>query len=1095
MKGPDFVSRLNGYLNVAGPNPRQKYDVDRRQWVDDDDPRDLCFPVRRALLMRATGGFFGAAEGDEMDIDGGLLAAFLEIGKYEHGARSLETIMGLTRGAGLPGLRRSALPPEDQLSLHVDYDEFMELVDRRPAVQDEQRGPCAGGPRASTASCAAKEGWPILYDVDFAAAARRREGRQHRRRGAHPAGAGLRGAGRRERRTTRRPCRGRRCWTSSRPTWSFWPNASTTAGWSRSTATAGRTAWSETTTPRSTPALVQYATLSEDDKEKDRNAVRHYPDIVAAGRLQDRTDRLPHRTTRVATANTPAFRRPAHGTHAPWRTTPSGFQTATRRAAQPARRRNTSLVVASGPVVYSLGWSAGAASASLSAPAITGGAIVSVLFQGDSLTPPTETLVPDLSSPAIGEVQPHTHDGDAARIGMFLSGGFLGRGLSRARRHPFWVLIISMAFEAGFLAAIGAANDPRQILGLPGSLVALTVVIAGALAGPLVGVVTALFAGVVFFATVADFGHHGSLLAAAASAGLWVSAALVSGTLAAGLREQVRRRLEGSVELARSEAARDAQLAEQRRIEQLAADLERQREQLTTIIEHAESSIVFLDRDFNFLLVNSAYAGTCGYSPDEMVGLNHFELYPDEENEAIFRHARETGEAIEFVAKPFVFPDQPERGTTYWDWRLSPIKDESGEVSTFVFSLVEVTEQIRSVLLARALADIDVVVHSALQFDAVIVAALDRAAEALSCDSAAMFERRPSGGWVARYGRGFEGDVAGVEMNRDDERHAILACETGQVVAVDDRHSDDRVDREHLKRSGIEAVLVVPLIRRGDPVGVLFFNYERKHVFMPPEVDFATRLASSLALALDNAQLLKDLQYAAFTLQENLIHPLPQIPGLELGRVSRAAHEPDLVGGDFSDVFPIDEDRVAVLIGDVSGKGIRAAGMTETVHTAVSAYSLIDPSPAAILKRTSELLLRRELSAESFVTAFLLVLDIKTGEAWCASAGHPPAVIIGPSDARCLDVPAGLPLGTIADDYEVAFTALPKGDCVVLYTDGVTEAKRGDELFGETRLLSVASTLFGVDAQSVAERLRDATSDFAGSLRDDLQILALRLMG
>ena len=114
--------------------------------------------------MRATGGFVGAAEGDEMDIDSGLLTAFLEIGKYEHGARSLETIMGLTRGGGLSGLRRSALPPEDQLSLHVDYDEFMELVDcdrpfkmnseeLAPAVHDHFRELCH------------KEGWPIQPDT------------------------------------------------------------------------------------------------------------------------------------------------------------------------------------------------------------------------------------------------------------------------------------------------------------------------------------------------------------------------------------------------------------------------------------------------------------------------------------------------------------------------------------------------------------------------------------------------------------------------------------------------------------------------------------------------------------------------------------------------------------------------------------------------------------------------------------------------------------------------------------------------------------------------------------------------------------------
>ena len=251
-KGPDFVSRLNGYLNVAGPNPRQKYDADRRQWVDDDDPCDLCFPVRRALLMRATGGFFGATEGDEMDIDGGLLAAFLEIGRYEHGARSLETIMGLTRGAGMPGLRRSALPPEDQLSLHVDYDEFMELVDLDLPFKMSSEDLAPG--RARVLPPAVPQGGmadPLRRGLRRSA--RRREDRQHRRRGAHPAGAGFRGPGRREQGPPLGPVTGQGAQRSSRPTWSSWPSASTMAGWSRSTATAGHTAWSETMMPSSTP--------------------------------------------------------------------------------------------------------------------------------------------------------------------------------------------------------------------------------------------------------------------------------------------------------------------------------------------------------------------------------------------------------------------------------------------------------------------------------------------------------------------------------------------------------------------------------------------------------------------------------------------------------------------------------------------------------------------------------------------------------------------------------------------------------------------------------------------------------------------------
>jgi PAS domain S-box-containing protein len=103
--------------------------------------------------------------------------------------------------------------------------------------------------------------------------------------------------------------------------------------------------------------------------------------------------------------------------------------------------------------------------------------------------------------------------------------------------------------------------------------------------------------------------------------------------------------------------------------------------------------LVYLDKDFNFVRVNEAYAKTCGYKPEEMIGKNHFVLYPGEEVEAIFKRVRDTGVPTEVHNKPFVFPDQPERGVTYWDWTLKPVKDKAGDVQGLVFSLVETTER------------------------------------------------------------------------------------------------------------------------------------------------------------------------------------------------------------------------------------------------------------------------------------------------------------------------------------------------------------------------------------------------------------------
>ena len=106
--------------------------------------------------------------------------------------------------------------------------------------------------------------------------------------------------------------------------------------------------------------------------------------------------------------------------------------------------------------------------------------------------------------------------------------------------------------------------------------------------------------------------------------------------------------------------------------------------------------LVFLDRDFNFVRVNEAYAKVCQRDISEFEGHNHFEFYPHEENEAIFRQVVETKAPYQAIAKPFSFPDHPEWGVMYWDWKLTPLLDEMGEVEFLVFSLEDVTERKRA---------------------------------------------------------------------------------------------------------------------------------------------------------------------------------------------------------------------------------------------------------------------------------------------------------------------------------------------------------------------------------------------------------------
>ncbi len=129
--------------------------------------------------------------------------------------------------------------------------------------------------------------------------------------------------------------------------------------------------------------------------------------------------------------------------------------------------------------------------------------------------------------------------------------------------------------------------------------------------------------------------------------------------------------------------------------------LRREIDILRVLADSTPTHLAYFDRNFNFVFVNDAYVKGCGHSRDELLGRNHFDLFPNPENEAIFRRTRDTGETVRFTAKPFEYADQPWRGMTFWDWQLTPVKDGSGDVEGLALSLLDVTEAVRADRRAR----------------------------------------------------------------------------------------------------------------------------------------------------------------------------------------------------------------------------------------------------------------------------------------------------------------------------------------------------------------------------------------------------------
>jgi GAF domain-containing protein/anti-sigma regulatory factor (Ser/Thr protein kinase) len=588
------------------------------------------------------------------------------------------------------------------------------------------------------------------------------------------------------------------------------------------------------------------------------------------------------------------------------------------------------------------------------------------------------------------------------------------RLLRRLQAHRLLVLVVAIALQSAILAALDTVNDTRHLLGLPGSVVALMAVVAGALAGPLTGGLVAIAGGGVFYVTVGREGANASLLTTLISAAIWLTAGVLSGLLAKGLNDQGERRRATAVALARADAAHETQLAEQARTEKLAAELQRQTEDLRVVGEElkAQSDEV--------------------HSQNRELSAQRDQLAARAERLSLLKELAELGAST---------LGQAETAQRQAEMLMRALQS----CTAFLFGV----DESRRHLVALALAGVSE------QYLAKHAGPIDLAGPG---ESARVYRAgRPS----------FVRDVATDPSLSDYGRAFTLSL--GQ-------------------RSGAS----LPLIVRGAVTGCLALAWAEPHAFDADEVSFLESVAFEIALGLENARLYEEQQGIATILQENFIHKLPDVAGLELGVVSRTANAPELVGGDFSDVFVVDDTHVVALIGDVAGKGVRAAGMTETVRSTVRALAAVDPSPAFVLARTNELLMRFDPD-EPHVTAFLAVLDPHTGHLSYASAGHPAPVHLRAFVCRPLDVTFGPPLGSFARPYTNAHTMLTFDDYLVLYTDGVTEARRGSDLLGERRLVEIVGGLRGRSAQEAADAVCNGALEFAGMLRDDLQVVVLRL--
>ena len=344
---------------------------------------------------------------------------------------------------------------------------------------------------------------------------------------------------------------------------------------------------------------------------------------------------------------------------------------------------------------------------------------------------------------------------------------------------------------------------------------------------------------------------------------------------------------------------------------------------------------------------------------------------------------------------------------------------------------------------------------------------------------------------------------AGADARMPDGRRRLLELE-GDPRVASALHAEqaiflqDEGERTRAPCSGAASTLV-PLVARGRAVGVLSLGW-RDAGRRPArdEWSLVEALAQRIALAVEGALQYRERAHVAQTLQASLLPAaLPDIPGVALAAEYVAAGGGMDVGGDFYDVFALDDGAWILVIGDVLGKGAEAAAVTALARYTVRAVAGRSPSPASTLAALNDEMLRQRNPDRRFVTAVLARLEPRadgSARLVVASGGHPPPVLLrAGGEPEVVPCPGTL-LGVEADarsfDQEIELAA---GDTLVLYTDGVTEARRDQPLTPEALAAALRASAPDGAAAVAREVVRLAEVGGAGALRDDLAVLVVAL--
>jgi serine phosphatase RsbU (regulator of sigma subunit) len=315
-----------------------------------------------------------------------------------------------------------------------------------------------------------------------------------------------------------------------------------------------------------------------------------------------------------------------------------------------------------------------------------------------------------------------------------------------------------------------------------------------------------------------------------------------------------------------------------------------------------------------------------------------------------------------------------------------------------------------------------------------------------------------------------------------------------------------QVTRQTAEEIGAPATALLPFLERGwtgavvpiaTPAEVLasltIISVQPGSPVTAETIDQATAIGGQAALAIDNARLYQQQKQFSDTMQRSLLpRSVPELQGLELGEAYESSAHVE-VGGDVYDFMELGDGRLAVTLGDVTGHGIEAAADMAMAKFVFRSLAREHPEPGDFLQSANEVVVG-EIAPGKFITLVYMLIDGAKGEVAAAGAGHPAPRIVGVDGSVTGLETGGLVLGIEpGQHYEEVRATLAVGGAVVLYTDGVIEARRESELYGVERLDRVLSERRDLSANELAQVVLDDCRAFArGELADDCAVVVVK---